>query len=100
MLAAIGATIHIELTRIDKGGKKGRMLLHILGKNRLRSKPTARGEITIFKILETICLRSTGDFSPISKSDKSGVTEIEIAVDNEVATMLSGAIVGSIRKVA
>lgn len=66
----------------------------------LRSKPEARGEITIFKILETICLRSTGDFSPISESVISGVTETAIAVNNDVTTMLSGAIVGSIRKVA
>ncbi|KAJ0467810.1 hypothetical protein HanIR_Chr14g0689421 [Helianthus annuus] len=52
------------------------------------------------KILETIPFTSKGSLFPMSNRDNSGFTKTAVAVDIDVITMLSGAIVGSVRKVA
>lgn len=51
-------------------------------------------------MLDIIPLTSTGNLWPISNKDKVGVTRTAVAVDNDVMTMLNGAIGGSVRKVA
>lgn len=67
---------------------------------RFRSRPAATGANTICVMLDTIPFTSTGNLFPISNNDKSGVTKTAEAVDNDVMTMLNGAIGGSVRKVA
>ena len=67
---------------------------------RFRSRPAAIGTTTICVMLNTIPFTSIGNFFPMSKSNKSGVTKTAEAVDSDVITMLKGAIFGSVRKVA
>lgn len=62
-------------------------MLHLL-----RSKPLAIGTTTICIMLVIIPLTSTGNLFPIRSSDRRGVTNVAEAVDNEVITMLKGAI--------
>lgn len=71
-----------------------------LGHHLFKSKPAAMGATTICEILDTIPFTSTGNLFPISNSDRIGVTKTAVAVDNDVITMLRGAIGGSVRKVA
>lgn len=65
-----------------------------------KSKPAAIGVTTICRMLDTIPFTSTGNLFPMSRSDKNGVTNTAVAVDNDVMTILRGAIGGSVRKVA
>lgn len=65
-----------------------------------KSKPPVMGATTICRMLDTIPFTSTGSRFPISKSDSNGVTNTAVAVDNDVITMLKGAICGSVKKVA
>lgn len=72
----------------------------VLFKYLFRSNPAATGTTTICRMLETIPFTSTGNFFPISNKDNNGVTKTAVAVDNDVITMLRGAITGSVKKVA
>lgn len=65
-----------------------------------KSKPAVIGATTICRMLDIIPLTSMGSRFPIKRSDNNGVTNTALAVDNEVMTMLRGAICGSVRKVA
>jgi len=58
------------------------------------------GATTICKMLETIPFTSTGNLLPMRRSDNKGVTKTAVAVDNDVMTILRGAIDGSVRNVA
>jgi len=58
----------------------------------LRSNPVAIGTSTICKILVIIPFTSTGNLFPIRSRDRRGVTNAAEAVDNDVITMLKGAI--------
>lgn len=58
------------------------------------------GTTTICVMLDIIPFTSTGSHFPMSKSDNIGVMNAAVAVDNDVMIMLSGAISGSVRKVA
>lgn len=122
MLMASGAPTQHAVTNTDSGGKNGRIALHIWGRNLntklcttcqkflkyivskeiiselayhlFKSKPATIGVTTICRMLETIPFTSTGNLFPMSRSDKNGVTNTAVAVDNDVMTMLRGAICG------
>lgn len=65
-----------------------------------KSRPAVIGATTICIILDIIPFTSTGNRFPMSNRDKIGVTKTAVAVDNDVITMLRGAMDGSVRKVA
>ena len=65
-----------------------------------KSRPAAIGATTICMILDIIPFTSTGNLFPMSNKDNIGVTKTAVAVDNDVITMLRGAMDGSVRKVA
>lgn len=67
---------------------------------RFSSRPNVIGTSTICVMLNTIPFTSTGSLFPMSNNNKSGVTKTAEIVDNDVITILNGAIFGSDRKVA
>lgn len=66
----------------------------------LRKRPAPIGTTTISVMLEIIPTRSIGKRLPKSNRVSKGVTTTAKAVESAVMTILSGASLGSVRKVA